>query len=383
MVIDVTRLADRMLRGRLPTGVDRVSLEYIRHFRSGARALVRVAGRWVVLNPSDSQRAFNALLARDRGSSREVRWCVGRNYALGWRNTSGPSVLLNTGHSGLDHPGYARQVRRHGWKPFFFLHDLIPITHPEYCRSGEADKHYRRLETMVKTGQGLIVNSSTTRDALESFADRYAWTVPPCVIAPLAPTRLPTPVGSRPLAEPYFVVLGTIEPRKNHLQLLQLWRQIVEELAQAAPRLVIIGQRGWECEQVVDMLERCAVLQQFVLEQPCCTDAELATWLHHAQALLFPSFAEGYGIPLVEALAQGVPVIASNLPVFHETAEDIPDYLDPLDGAGWKHRILDYAKPDSAARSAQVWRMKQVRLPTWEEHFALVEDFLRDIYGSH
>ena len=383
MLIDVTRLADRMLRGRLPTGVDRVSLEYVRHFRARSRALVRVAGRWVVVNHGDSQHVFDALLAPDADFSRTVHWCVGRSYALSWGGSGGPSVLFNTGHSGLDHPGYAGQVRRRGWKPIFFLHDLIPITHPEYCRSGEADKHRRRLETMLLAGQGLIINSSATRDALEGFAGRHGWSVPPCVVAPLAPARLPTPAVSRPLAESYFVVLGTIEPRKNHMLLLQLWRQLVEELGKAAPRLVVIGQRGWECEQVVDLLERCAALQGVVVEQSRCSDAELSTWLHHARALLFPSFTEGYGIPMVEALSHGVPVIASDLPVFREIAQNIPDYLDPHDGAGWKRRILDYAQPESAARLAQCLRMKGFCAPTWDEHFAMVEDFMQEVHDSH
>ena len=383
MLIDVTRLADRMLQGRLPTGVDRVSLEYVRHFRARSRALVRVAGRWVVVNCGDSQRVFEALLAPDADCSRVVRWCVGRSYALSWGGSGRLAVLLNTGHSGLELPGYAGQVRRSGWKPIFFLHDLIPITHPEYCRSGEADKHRRRLETMLVAGQGLIVNSSATRDALDGFAGRNGWPVPPCVVAPLAPARLPTPAVSRLLAESYFVVLGTIEPRKNHVLLLQLWRQLVEELGASSPRLVVIGQRGWECEQVVDLLERCAALQGIVVEQSHCSDADLSTWLHHARALLFPSFTEGYGIPMVEALSQGVPVIASDLPVFREIAQDIPDYLDPHDGAGWKRRILDYAQPDSAARMAQCLRMEGFRVPTWEEHFVLIGDLMRDVYGSH
>lgn len=77
------------------------------------------------------------------------------------------------------------------------------------------------------------------------------------------------------MIEHYFVVLGTIEPRKNHLLLLQVWRQLIEELGLAAPRLVIIGQRGWECEQVVDLLDRCEVLRGVVLEK---TDVVMLKW---------------------------------------------------------------------------------------------------------
>ena len=107
-------------------------------------------------------------------------------------------------------------------------------------------------------------------------------------------------------------MLGTIEPRKNHWFMLHVWRRIVEESGGNAPKLVVIGRRGWECENVVDMLERCESLKDAVVEQSNCSDHDLQVWLQHARALLFPSFVEGYGMPLVEALTMQVPVIASD-----------------------------------------------------------------------
>lgn len=382
VLIDVTRLLDRALKGRLPSGVDRVSLAYVRHFATRAAALVRFAGRWVELGAADSQRVFDVLLAPDERFGRTVRYSVVRSYALRWHSSGGPRVLFNTGHSGLDHSSYAVQAQRRGSLPVFFLHDIIPITHPEYCRPGEAEKHRRRLATMVSVGRGLIVNSAVTRATLEDYAGKLGWSLPPCVVAPLAPASLPAPESTRPLAEPYFVVLGTIEPRKNHLLLLNVWRQLVEENGQRAPRLVVIGHRGWECEQVVDMLERCEALRGFVVEEPRCNDVQLATWLHHAQALLFPSFVEGFGMPLVEALANGLPVIASDLQAFREIAGDIPEYLEPLDGLGWRQLILAYADSANPRRVAQIDRMRAYSVPTWDAHFAQVEALLETVNGQ-
>ena len=378
MLIDITRLADRFLQNRLPTGVDRVSLQYLQHFADQATALVRFAGRWVELGRGDSRRVFELLLDGDPAGSSVLRRCVARAYTLAWRRQH-CGVLFNTGHSGLDRPDYAARAARRGLKPIFFLHDLIPISHPEYCRAGEAERHHRRLETMLSVGKGLIVNSAATRDELLAYAAARNITVPPCAVALLAPAKLPEPYRGRPLDKPYFVVLGTIEPRKNHLLLLHLWRQLVAELGDAAPQLVVIGQRGWECEQVVDLLDRCAVLQGHVTELPRCDDRELATWLAHAQALLFPSFIEGFGMPLVEALMLGVPVIASDLPVFREIAGDIPGYLDPLDGPAWRRAVLEYMPPRSAPREAQMARMAGYAPPTWVQHFEVVEALLREI----
>jgi glycosyltransferase involved in cell wall biosynthesis len=199
------------------------------------------------------------------------------------------------------------------------------------------------------------------------------------IVAPLASCLPAAAPGPRPIEEPYFVMLGTIEPRKNHWLLLNVWRRVVERLGSSAPRLLIIGQRGWECENVVDMLERCDQLRGIVLEQAACADAELVTALHHARALLLPSFAEGFGIPAVEALSLGVPVIASDLAVFREFAGAVPDYLDPLDARGWMKAIVDYAAEPSARRAAQMERLRGFRAPTWGEHLRAVEAFLEQL----
>jgi glycosyltransferase involved in cell wall biosynthesis len=382
LLIDVTRLCGRLLEGRLPTGVDRVSLEYLRHFRGRAQALVRYRGTWIVLGSPDSSKVFDALLRHGPRSATVIRWTVGRGYALGWGRTGTGHLLLNTGHSGLENPAYAMRVRKRGLRSLFFLHDLIPITHPEYARPLEAELHARRLHTMLSVGTGIIVNSQSTRRELESYAVARAVPVPPCAIAPLAPIRLPAPASERPIKDRYFVVLSTIEPRKNHSMLLHRWRQLSAELGPATPHLVLIGQRGWECRQVTHLLESHESLRRLVIEKRRCTDAALATWLHHAQALLFPTFVEGFGMPLIEALSLGLPVIASNLPVFREIAGDIPDYLHPLDGLGWKARVLDYAQEDSAMRHAQLERMSGFQAPTWENHFAIVDEMIGRIGGS-
>jgi glycosyltransferase involved in cell wall biosynthesis len=184
-------------------------------------------------------------------------------------------------------------------------------------------------------------------------------------------------VHAPPVAlRPYFVALGTIEPRKNHLLLLNLWRQFAATLGAAAPRLVVVGRRGWENENVLDMLERCSAIDGLVRETGALPDREVATLLRGARALLFPSFAEGFGLPLAEALALGVPAIASDLVALREVGGNVPDYLDPLDGPAWRAGILDYARADSVARRAQLGRLGAWKPPAWSDHFAAVDRLL-------
>jgi glycosyltransferase involved in cell wall biosynthesis len=377
LFIDITRLLGRCLKGRLPTGVDRVGLAYVEHFFCRSNALVRIGGRAFVVQRGASQRLFEALLVASANSRRALLRELGRaSFRLCSERELHGAFLFNTGHSGLELASYVAQLRRQQARPLFVLHDLIPLTHPEYCRAGERARHAARIGNMLAVASGVIANSRSTLDQLDLYARANGLPMPPAVAAPLAAAALPAPMARRPIEAPYFVMLSTIEPRKNHSMLLQVWRALVERMGNAAPRLVVIGQRGWECENAIDLLERCEALGGVVTELGSCSDGQLATYLHHAQALLFPSFAEGYGMPLAEALAARVPAIVSDLPAFREIAGAIPDYLDPLDGLGWMALIEAYCGPHTPARTAQLERIAGFAVPTWRGHFEQVEQLM-------
>lgn len=380
ILLDITRLITRLYDGLLPTGVDRVGLAYIRRYGATARAVLSERGFSAIMTERDSQQSFASLLSSSF-NKHTIRQVVARTLVNQLRPIRlGRSVLLHTSHNGMEHVRYYEAMTRRGAGSVFMVHDLIPITHAEYCRPGVDDAHRRRIHTAIRHAGGLIANSQFTCDALAEEAKRIGLPLPPVVVAHLAPgIATQESSGLPPLDAPYFVMLGTIEPRKNHWFMLHVWRRIVEHMGESAPKLVIIGRRGWECENVVDMLERCTPLRGTIIEESDCSDDRLSAWLQHARAMLFPSFVEGYGMPLVEALMLRVPVLASNLPVFHEIASDIPDYLDPLDGPAWIARIQAYAKRDSVERASQVRRIKQFREPTWAEHFEKVDDFLASL----
>lgn len=380
VLIDVTRLIDRFYKGRLPTGIDRVNLAYINHFSQNARAVVRYKGRTLLFSSSASQRLFAELLEPSAQFRRVIAWLmICASLKLHRDDTRSGLFLFNVSHHGLEQVSYPEQLRKQKVKPLFLVHDLIPITHPEYCRSGEADLHKIRMNNALQAASGIVTNSQATLDELSLYAKKTKQTMPPAIAAPLAAATLPKPNTARPIEASYFLMLGTIEARKNHWLLLQVWRKLIEQLGENAPKLVLIGQRGWECENVVDLLERSILLRGHVIELPNCSDMELSTYIAHAQALLFPSFVEGYGMPLMEALSLGVPVIASDLHVFREIAGDSPDYLDPLDGMAWLSHIKNFTDPTSVLRAAQLTRLAKFVAPTWKKHFELVEEMMRGL----
>ncbi|PYE16596.1 glycosyltransferase involved in cell wall biosynthesis [Paraburkholderia silvatlantica] len=378
--LDISRLLSRLSNGLLPTGVDRVGLAYVERYYSQARVVLSELGYSKVLTRKDSERAFDLLLGATPART-AIRTLVVRSLVTPHRERIERAVLLHTSHNGMERLRYYQAMRRRNIQSVFMIHDLIPLTHAEYCRPGVDEAHRRRIHTALRHADGLIANSQDTLETLRAEAHRAGLPVPPSVVARLAPGVTSRERVTPPLGAPYFVMLGTIEPRKNHWFILHVWRRLVETLGEHAPKLVIIGRRGWECENVVDMLERCSPIQGAVIEETGCSDERLRAWLLHARALLFPSFVEGYGMPLVEALTLGAPVLASDLRVFQEIAGDIPDYLDPLDGPGWLTMIRAYAKSDSSARAAQLARLSGFKAPTWQEHFEHVDRYLETLLG--
>jgi hypothetical protein len=379
MLIDVSRLTLRLGSGRLPTGVDRVVLAYIDHWGARAQAVLQAGGWRRILPVRESRRLFKLLAAPPADFRFQLMATIASACVPPWPSQDAAGrTSFSLSHTGIEKPGLRDWIIRTRQRPVFFVHDLIPITHPEFCRAGEAARHAARMQNLLSVGAGLVCNSETTLQSLRQFADARGLRMPETVAAPLAPPDLPDTNGTKsPLDVPYFVILGTIEPRKNHLLLLHLWREMAATADDGrTPHLVIIGQRGWECENVIDMLERCEALQGVVHELPDCGDVELARYLRHARALLFPSFAEGFGLPLIEAIAQGTPVIASDLPVFREIAGDVPDYVNSLDGPGWLAAVRDYEQDTGSRRAGQLQRMTDFAVPTWADHFVKVQGLL-------
>jgi glycosyltransferase involved in cell wall biosynthesis len=385
LLLDASRLVWRRWSGTRATGIDRICLAWMEHYGPRAQAVIVHRQGQAILPFSTSQALFRLLTQPERGRGRAVAFraalaslAIRRSGHLRDRLDGRGRFWLNPGHTGLDREGLSEWTRRRELRPVHLVHDLIPITHPQFCRQGEAERHARRMATVLESAAGVVANSAHTLATFAEFAAARGRAVPPAAVAwpgtPVLP-RVPVPAAS----EPTFVILGTIEGRKNHALLLALWRRMLAAGGgNFVPRLVIVGRRGWQAEDVFAELEG-GVFGDRVSEVGALDDRRLAEALAGAWALLFPSFAEGYGIPLVEALAAGVPVIASDLPVFREIGQGVPELIAPGDAAAWEAAIADYARPDSPRRAAQLARLAQFAAPDWRGHFARVDALLASL----
>lgn len=416
IAFDLTRLVTR-LRHASPSGIDRVDLAYARaclarrpslgvvSTASGPRVLDReralaivaaVAEGWVEDRDASSDPVYRRLAARlgdgegpGRAASepvapgagafrrRRIQARTGADVVLRGRPVAmlpKDALYLHTSHLRLDDPGrFDWLYDRRDVRAAFFVHDLIPITHPEYGRSGEADRHRARMRTIGRHAAAIVVNSADTGMRIRDHLAAEGFPRPPLAVGHLGIEPAFGRAGPRLRPDrPTFLVCGTIESRKNHLLLLQLWRVLAERYGASAPRLVVVGRRGWEAESAIDMLERCPGVRAHVVEVSGLSTHGLAALMRSCTALLMPSFAEGYGIPVVEAAASGLPVVASDIAVHREIADGFALFCDPLDGPGWLAAITDLSRPGSPLRADLAGRLDGYAPPSWEAHFAAV-----------
>ena len=284
-------------------------------------------------------------------------------------------VYLNVGHTGLHEAALPQWLAGNRCRPIFLIHDLIPITHPEFCRAGEAGKHATRIRNALRSATGIIANSKATLDELTAFASKEGLPMPVATPAWISGWQPPVGRSEVKLGSPYFLTVGTIEGRKNHLLLLRVWKRLASEMGDDTPLLVIVGQRGWQAEDAISVLDDAGELRTHVREISDCGDAELQGLVAGARALLMPSFAEGFGLPVIEALGLGTPVIASDLPVYREVVGDVPTYLDPHDEGAWEDAVRAFSN-DGVERERQRTAMQDFKAPDWPDHFEAVERWL-------
>lgn len=410
ILLDVTRLNTRK-NASTPSGIDRVDLRYVEHFPArsteyvlswlGCLFLVRkppferlVRGLKQKWSRGESCHRLPSLLALVQSNPFEFarvtarnllpsHWGLKQHYSAGFlrfmRETSEPWLYVNTSHAQIRSLDALAGLRDHAdIRSLYYVHDLIPITHREYVRPAGAQHHNMRLEQIRQVGANVICNSEYTQQTLNEWIEQQGGrptslnsTVIPIGVEPDLMEKKSSPT-QRPLNERYFLMLGTIEPRKNHLLALNVWRRMVEEKRPDIPKLVIIGKRGWENENIIDMLERCDAIQPYVIEKHNVSDDDLALWLEHCAAMIYPSFVEGWGMPVAEALAMSVPVICSDIPPFQEAGQGLASYIDPLDGTALMDLVL----------SESIDRPKGYLAPTWERHFEQLEALINSTMSA-
>ncbi|WP_282771396.1 glycosyltransferase family 4 protein [Saccharomonospora viridis] len=227
------------------------------------------------------------------------------------------------------------------------VHDTVPWTHPETLTPRGVSWHRRMVERAARRADTVVVPT-------EAVARDLTARVPMCArvrVAPHGVTDLgpPTPVPGLPRR--YVLVVGTVEPRKGIDVLVEAVAELTRsgEAATDVP-LLVVGQPGWGGLDPLRLAARHGLVDGRVRVLGRLTDGELATVLRNATVVAVPSLAEGFGLPVLEAMAAGVPVVHSDDPALVEVSAKAAEVVPRGDAralaAGLRKVLTD---PDLAA----------------------------------
>lgn len=420
IIYDVTRLLTR-LKAATPSGIDRIDLNYLLFFLASENynilSIYQHGGAVYIIPEEVLRKLKNYLILRwldiipdEKSKSITSNDKMMKYYLIAYKTllSTGFSkkkqeiaqwlsahkmhnvFYFNVSHHGFDNETFFQLLKETAnVKLFFCLSDLIPIEHPEFYPDNTDIKHIGRVKLMVKYADTILVISAYTQHMLHLFCKQHMLPCPKTQVLHIGvedvfinhPKYLTSEVKNKYQLDhrDYFIIIGTIEPRKNHLLLLNLWRNMVKNDADHCPILLVIGKRGWCNQHITNMLDRCESLQNVVIELSSINDNEMVSLLKGARALLAPSFVEGWGMPVAEAATVGTPIIASDIDAFKESGQELIKYLHPIDSIAWESYIQKYSTSSSEDyRSAAVAQLNSYSPPTWHDHFNRVKNMINN-----
>lgn len=391
--LDLTRLIRRS--GQVHTGVDRVEWAYLEWCLTLERpvyALVRSAFGYILLDrggmtyardhlrmanwprPDVLSRFALKLSPARRGAEtalrqRAYRRATPAGLARMLRRAFPNGVqYFNTGHSNLTRRVFGAFKSLENAQSTVLVHDMIPLDWPQFQRVGTVDAFEKRMRIVSAQADSLICNSHQTLRDVQRHFTRFG-RMPAAIVAHLGVDLPDVALEAVDVPEPYALVLGTIEPRKNHALLFDVWEKWG---AQAPCHLIVCGNRGWNNEAVFARLDTLAANGLPITELNGRSDAQVAALLRSAAVVLFPSFAEGYGLPPLEAAALGIPVICGDLDIYREVLGSYPVYADTAKPYEWTTAIEKVLQSDGA-KSGRVGKGQDpFSPPDWDSHFNLV-----------
>jgi glycosyltransferase involved in cell wall biosynthesis len=281
----------------------------------------------------------------------------------------------------------ARLRRRLGFRTILYCYDVIPVRFPHLMSFDARHTFARYFVDVAHVADRVVAISDATREAYHEVLVEVGAPIPAISVIHLGTDLVTGMRGPKesPLPElaerPFVLCVGTIEARKNHDLLYHVWDRLVTRHGDRAPLLVLVGMVGWGVQDLLSRIRLNLRVADKIVILDNVADASLIWLYEHCLFTVYPSFVEGWGLPVVESLALGTPCVASNARAVVEATQGLVPTLDPLDFASWLEHV-DRWSFDPQARRAAADRLRAYRPPSWREHGGAMLDVVRELSGA-
>lgn len=254
-------------------------------------------------------------------------------------------------------------------------YDLLPIVTPQY--SGHATKSLTRYtKTIYPLCDIIFAISEHTKQDITGWLKSNKLTVPKIKVIRLGDdfklAKPSKPTGSYFSGETkdFLLCVGTIEARKNHALLYYVYKLALQRKIEL-PDLVIVGRRGWKSDDIYEVMTTDPQTKNKFIILEKTSDEELSWLYRHCLFSVYPSFYEGWGLPIAESIAHGTPCVCSNTSSMPEVAGDLVSYFSPSSADECLQAITAMLKPSELNQAKQ--QLKAYQPTSWDETFRLIQ----------
>ena len=261
------------------------------------------------------------------------------------------------------------KIKKKRVKVVAMIHDISPLTHPHFHPVEVVQQFAESVPHLLQHSDMIIAPSEHTLKMVSHHlaaempgSSESKWPALRRIVMPECFTsRIPTKADDKPSTEAvaflasageFVLIVSTLEPRKNHLCAIKAWAQLYLELGEACPVLVLIGKQGWHNEFTMAKLRELNYLNGKIVHFAGVPSDVVAQFYDRCLFTLFPSFDEGFGLPVTESLARGKRCLAADIPVLRETGKNAATYFNPYDHADLAAKVLHLLEESRAEPAA-------------------------------
>lgn len=282
---------------------------------------------------------------------------------------------------------YVLQAKDAGTKLIQISYDLLPIVAPQY--SGHSTKTFTRYARKIYPKCDLIISiSKNTSNDIRAWLKKENAHIPKIVEMRLGDdfrlTKSSKPTDKTFVKElkrtkQFLLCVGTVEARKNHTVLYYTYKIAAQKNIELPP-IVIVGRPGWLAHDIYNIISNDPETKDKFIFLKNATDNELAWLYEHCAFTVYPSFYEGWGLPVAESIGYGVPCLCSNTSSIPEIAGDIVDYFSPSSPEECLEAMNRLLKPAELAKAKK--RVARYVPTSWDTTMDSVKQVIGELHGK-
>lgn len=265
------------------------------------------------------------------------------------------------------------------------IHDLSILLHADKHLEQLARRARRRLPLMARKASKII---TATESVKREICEHLRVSPDKIAVTPYAPRRsfrpMPPPEAMEArrrlgVEDEFILFVGTIEPRKNLLTLARAFDEIMRR-TEMRPQLVICGREGWLLDELYSFIEQSGIRDRMLFTGYVAED-DLRALYSSCLVTVYPSLYEGFGLPPLEAMACGAPVITSNIQTILETVGEAALAIPPTDHQGLARAILTLMENEGERRRLAAVGLKRAAEFSWEKTARLTLEVYKELLG--